>query len=42
VWRTGFGRGCGLVVRQTAEWMNVILITLRCATRRARKNAHGM
>jgi hypothetical protein len=22
VWRTGFGIGCELVVRQTAEWMN--------------------
>jgi hypothetical protein len=21
VWRTGFGRGCGPVVRQTAAWM---------------------
>ena len=22
VWRTGFGRGCGSVVRQTGEWKN--------------------
>ena len=25
VWTAGFGRGFGHVVRQTAEWMNVIL-----------------
>jgi len=24
VWRTGFGRGFGPVVRQTAEWMNTV------------------
>ena len=23
VWRAGFGRGSGPVVRQTAEWMNL-------------------
>jgi len=22
VWRTGFEKGCGPVVRQTAEWMD--------------------
>ena len=22
LWRTRFGRGCGPVVRQTADWMN--------------------
>ena len=25
VWRTGFGRGYGPVVRQTAQWMNIFL-----------------
>jgi len=33
VWRTGFGRSCGPVVRQTTEWMNewmnVILLICR-------------
>jgi hypothetical protein len=24
LWRTRFGRSCGLVVRQTTEWMNRI------------------
>jgi hypothetical protein len=26
MWRAGFGRGFGPVVRQTAEWMNMISI----------------
>jgi hypothetical protein len=27
LWRTRFGRGYGPVLRQTAEWMNIILMT---------------
>jgi hypothetical protein len=30
VWRTGFGRGCGPVVRQTAEWMNGWYLFILC------------
>jgi hypothetical protein len=26
MWRAGFGRGFGPVVRQTAKWMNVSLV----------------
>jgi hypothetical protein len=28
VWRAGFGRGFGPVVRQTAKWMNEMNVTL--------------
>jgi hypothetical protein len=29
MWRAGFGRGFGPVVRQTTEWMNACLILCR-------------
>ena len=25
VWRTGFGRGCGSVIRQRKKWMNALM-----------------
>ena len=30
VWRTGFGRGCGPVVRLAREWMNMGFICQKC------------
>jgi hypothetical protein len=33
VWRTGYGRGCGPVVRQTAEWMRASAIQDWCGCR---------
>ena len=40
VWRPGFGRGFGPVVRQTAGWMNYYLLQLRCHSVAARVRAH--
>jgi len=40
VWRTGFGRGCGPVVRQATEWMNVCICCAVYRYRVAQQSLH--